>query len=421
MKLEQKKAEKPQGVVSLPMMRALALGLLLLMSVLYVLAIVMREQSQWWGYLRAFSEAAMVGGLADWFAVTAIFRRPLGLPIPHTAVIKRNKDRIADALGEFVAVNFLSPEIVGERVENQELARALADHANDPATAKRIADGIVDALPGIIELIDDEAVSHFMRRQAEEFSRGADLPELVGNLLQLLTEQGHHQIILDALLSEAWRALEEHERLIRDEVRSRTSWVWRLISLDKRAANAMITSVEDTLHAMALDPDHPGRQRIGIAIQKFADDLQYSPQVRAEIQSSIVEVLAHPSVMSFFRSLWGSLEQAIQSSVSDESSTVRQDLARSIERFGEALRADTKMQNALDERLRVVLVELADRHGRDVGHLITETIHNWDTETVVNKLEQSVGPDLQYIRINGTVIGGLIGLTIYQLTLYFAH
>ncbi|WP_143435601.1 DUF445 domain-containing protein [Henriciella aquimarina] len=406
---------------SLPMMRAFALGLLFLMSGLYILSIAMQGDGAWWGYLRAFSEAAMVGGLADWFAVTAIFRRPFGLPIPHTAVIQRNKDRIADALGDFVAVNFLSPEIVRERVEDQKLSRAVAEHAAEPETARRVADGIVDAIPALIDLMDDEAVSGFMRKQAEAYSRDADLGELVGNLLTLVTEHGHHQIILDAFLAEAWRALEENEATIRQQVRSRTFWAWRLVSLDKQAANAMIGSVEDVLEAMARDPEHPGRQRITDAIQKFADDIGTSPELRAQIQSGIVDVLEHPSVLAFFRSLWGTLKQTVQTTASDRNAAVRQDLSRAIERFGAALNAETETQEALDRRLRALLVDLADRHGQDIGHLISETIHSWDTKTVVTKLEQSVGPDLQYIRINGTLIGGLIGLSIHQLTILFAH
>lgn len=405
---------------SLPMMRGFALGLLLSMSLLYILAVSMRHHGEGWEYLRAFSEAAMVGGLADWFAVTAIFRRPFGLPIPHTAVIPRSKDRIAETLGEFVAVNFLAPEIVRKRMEDQNLSQALAEQASDPLAARRVADGVVDVLPSIVDLLDDDAVSGFMRRQVEAYSHGKGLSETVGNALKLLTEQGHHQIILDALLAEAWRALDEHEETIRAQVRERTSWAWRLISLDKRAANALIGAVEETLHAMAQDPDHPGRERVAEAIHKFADDLQNSPELRAQFQSGIVDMLQHQSVLDFFKSLWRSLKQAIETNARDPESAIRQELAVAIQRFGVALDEDPETKAALERRLRAILVELADRHGRDIGRLISETIHSWETATVVEKLEQSVGPDLQYIRINGTLIGGLIGLAIHQLTVLFA-
>ena len=156
---------------SLATMRLIAGGLLVLMASIFVLAFSRQDQAPVWGYVRAFAEAALVGGLADWFAVTAIFRHPLGLPIPHTAVIPRSKERIAQALGEFVAVNFLAPDVIGARLSNQDLASALGRQLADPATARRVADGIMDALPAIVDLLDDEVVSEFMRRQLTEFSR----------------------------------------------------------------------------------------------------------------------------------------------------------------------------------------------------------------------------------------------------------
>lgn len=406
--------------VSLTVMRAVAAALLVAMSLLYILALAMREHGEGWAWLRAFAEAAMVGGLADWFAVTAIFRRPLGLPIPHTGVIPRNKDRIADALGDFVAVNFLSPGIVGDRVAGQRLSAALAGHASDPTTARRLADGVVDALPGLVGLLDDEAVSGFMRRQAESWTRGAGVADLIGGLMRPLTEQGHHQVILDALLAEAWRALEENEAAIREQVRTRTSWAYRLIALDKRAANALIAAVEDTLHGMAHDPGHPGRQRVAEALGRFTEDLQNSPELRAQIQSGLTGLLEHPSVTAFFARLWQDLKTAITATAREPDAAIRRDLASAIARFGTALQTDEAAQAALDRRLRALLVALSERHGRDVGRLISETIHGWDTRTVVEKLEASVGADLQYIRINGTLIGGLIGLAIHQLTLMFA-
>jgi uncharacterized membrane-anchored protein YjiN (DUF445 family) len=366
--------------------------------------------------VRAFAEAALVGGLADWFAVTAIFRRPLGLPIPHTAVIPRSKERIAQALGEFVAVNFLAPDVIGARLSNQDLASALGRQLADPATARRVANGIMDALPAIVDLLDDEVVSEFMRRQLTEFSRDERLSSALGRGIKLLTEHGRHQPVLDAALAEGWRALGEHEPAIRAQVRARTSWVWRIISLDARASDALIGAIEDTLHQVAEQPDHPARQRITALIQKFSDDLQHSPELRAQMERMLGDILAHPSVATYLAEVW----QAMKQSLSDvETQTAaRTTLAAGIERFGAALLEDQAVIETLNRRLRALLTEVAGRHNRDVGALISETIRSWDTATVVEKLEQNVGADLQYIRINGTIIGGLIGLAIHQTTLW---
>ena len=409
-------AAPQEKVRSLATMRLIAGGLLVLMASTFVLALTRQDQAPVWGYVRAFAEAALVGGLADWFAVTAIFRHPLGLPIPHTAVIPRSKERIAQALGEFVAVNFLAPEVIGARLRDQDLASALGRQLADPATARRVADGVMDALPAIVDLLDDEVVSEFMRRQLTDFSRDERLSTALGRGIKLLTEHGRHQPVLDAALAEGWRALEEHEPAIRAQVRARTSWVWRIISLDARASDALIGAIEDTLHQVAEQPDHPARQRITELLQKFSDDLQHAPELRAQMERMIGDILAHPSVAAYLGEVWQAMKQALRGA--ETQAAARTTLAAGIERFGAALLEDKAVIETLNRRLRALLSEIAGRHNRDVGSLISETIRSWDTATVVEKLEQNVGADLQYIRINGTIIGGLIGLAIHQTTLW---
>lgn len=402
--------------LSLPAMRLVAGGLLVLMALLYLLAVSQSGHGAGWGYARAFAEAALVGGLADWFAVTAIFRRPLGLPIPHTAIIPRSKERIANTLGEFVAVNFLAPDVISARLRDQDLATSLGRQLADPITAARIADGVMDALPAIVDLLDDEVVSDFMRRQIGAFSRDDRLSGAIGRGLQLLTEHGRHQAVLDTALSEGWRALVEHEAAIRAQVRARTSWVWRLISLDARASDALISALEDTLRQIAAEPDHPARVRVTQLLQKFSEDLQTSPELRAQVEQIVADILAHPAVAAYFGEVWLALKAALRAGAEAPQAPARLAIAEGLEGFGAALLDDPAVLETLNRRLRALLTEIAGRHGGDVGALISETIRSWETRTVVDKLEQSVGSDLQYIRINGTVIGGLIGLTIHQLT-----
>lgn len=404
------------GRRSLALMRMLAGGLLIVMALAYVLAVTQTSQNGAWGYVRAFCEAALVGGLADWFAVTAIFRRPLGLPIPHTGVIPRSKERIADALGEFVSVNFLAPEVVGERLKNQDLAASLGRQLSDPVSARRLADALLDALPSILDLLDDEVVSEFVRRQLGEFSRAERLAPAIGRGLRLLTDHGRHQPVLDAALAEGWRALEENEAAIRAQVRARTSWFWRLIGLDARASNALISALETTLREIAEQPDHPARRRITELLHRLSDEMQHSPQLRANIEQLFSEILAHPAVAKYFGDLWRALRSALHAD--EANSPARRALADAIEHFGKSLLEDAAVLDSLNRRLRSLLTEVSGRHGRDIGGLISETIRSWDTQTIVQKLEQNVGPDLQYIRINGTIIGGLIGLAIHQATLW---
>ncbi len=402
--------------ISLGAMRLIAGGLLALMAALYVVALLNSGGAPAWGYLRAFAEASLVGGLADWFAVTALFRHPLGLPIPHTAVIPNGKNRIAEALGDFVTVNFLAPSVISAHLADRDLASAVGRQLADATAARRIADGLLDALPAIADLLDDEVVADFLRRQIGDLSRDERLSPMVGRGLQLLTEHGRHQLILDAAVSEGWRALEQHEPAIREQVRSQTSWVWRLISLDARASDALIKAMEQTLEDISQQPQHPVRQRVTELLQKFADDLQNSPAMRAQIEQLVHDVLAHPAVTAYLSEVWRALKDAARASADEPGSGARAALADGIQRFGAALLADADVRRTINRRLRALLSEVAGRHGGDVAGLISQTIRNWDTRTVVEKLEQNVGPDLQYIRINGTLIGGLIGLAIHQLS-----
>jgi uncharacterized membrane-anchored protein YjiN (DUF445 family) len=331
-------------------------------------------------------------------------------------VIPRSKERIASALGDFVAINFLAPDVIATRLQNQDLASALGRQLADLATARRIAGGVMDALPGIADLLDDEVVSDFMRRQITDLSRDERLASMIGRGLRVLTEGGRHQPLLDAAIAEGWRALEEHEPAIRAQVRARTSWVWRLIALDERASDALISAIEDILRDVAREADHPARKRITDMLQTFSDELQRSPELRTQIERIVADILAHPAVGNYFGDIWRALKDAVRETGGAPHSAARAALADAIARFGAALLADAEVQESINRRLRALLSEISGRHGRDVGGLITETIRSWDTATVVEKLEQNVGPDLQYIRINGTVIGGLIGLAIHQIT-----
>lgn len=396
-------------------MRLIATGLLVAMSVIFA-AVTLTGAGGGWGYVRAFAEAAMVGGLADWFAVTALFRHPLGLPIPHTAIIPNSKQRIADALSEFVAVNFLAPDVVRERIAEHDLAAALAGQLGEPATARRIADSLIDAAPAIANLLEDEVVGDFLRRQLEQALAHPGFPTAVGRGLKVLTENGRHQRVIDAALSEGFRALEQHESAIRTRVRDNTFWLWRLIALDARAADALIGAIDQTFKAIAADPEHPARARVSEILHRLAYDLEHSPALRGEVARITADIVNHPALGAYLLDVWRGLKNELAQDAG-AGAAARQGLAGAIAEFGRALGEDIAVREALNRRLRALIVELASRHGRDIAAIISETIRHWDSRTIVAKLEQNVGPDLQYIRINGTVIGGLVGLAIHQASL----
>ncbi|MDZ4761961.1 MAG: DUF445 domain-containing protein [Alphaproteobacteria bacterium] len=394
-------------------MRRAATGLLLLMTAVYLISHIWGEDEGSWGYVRAFAEAAMVGGLADWFAVTAIFRRPLGLPIPHTAVIPTNQKRIADSVGHFIADNFLRADLVQARVASKDLSASLGRWLADLPQSRAFATGIVSALPGLLDALDDETVAAFLRRQASDAANGARLAPAFSSVVEALAHQGRHQAILDALLHQGFRLLEDNHQLIREKVRDRTGWMWRMVKVDRQAADSLIVALEDLLREVAMDPSHPVRLRLTETVAKFAADLRDDPVLQHRIESWVREAVSHPTVAQAMEAGWTEFKAALRRDAGSPDSRLRAWLEDALMNVGLGLVRDATVRDALNERIRSLLVQMAERHGKDVSKLVSDTIRAWDANTIVEKLEMNVGRDLQFIRVNGTVIGGLVGLVLH--------
>jgi uncharacterized membrane-anchored protein YjiN (DUF445 family) len=398
-------------------MRRFANGLLVVIMALFVFSHMWEPPGQdWdmqWRFVRAFAEAAMVGGLADWFAVTAIFRRPLGLPIPHTAVIPNNQDRIADAVGRFIADNFLKPELVAERVRDKDLSEALGKWLAEPTQSSALAGGLVQAIPALLDALDDDTVAAFLRQQASVAAEGARVAPAFGSVLEALAEQGRHQAILDALLKQGYRLLAENQEIIRDRIRHRSGWLMRFVSADRKVADTVINAVNDLLHDIAVDPDHPVREKLNLMVAKFADDLRRDPELQARVGGWLREAAAHPTVADAVEAGWVEFKAALRRDCASPDGRLRTWMEGALGNLGHGLLNEPEVRNALNARLRALLVELAARHGEDVARLVSETIRRWDSQTIVDKLELNVGRDLQYIRLNGTIIGGIVGLILH--------
>jgi hypothetical protein len=405
------------GYKRLVRMRRLANGMLLAIMGLFVFSHMWEPEGQeWdmhWRFVRAFAEAAMVGGLADWFAVTAIFRHPLGLPIPHTAVIPKNQDRIAEAVGRFIADNFLKPELVAERVKDKDLSEALGKWLAEPTQSTALAGGLVSAVPALLDALDDETVAAFLREQAAEAAEGASVAPAFGSVLEALAEQGRHQAILDALLKQGYRLLESNQDMIRDRIRGRSGWLMRFVSADKKVADTVIDAVNDLLYEVASNRDHPVREQLNQMVAEFADDLRRDPELQARVGSWLQDAAKHPSVAGAVEAGWVEFKAALRRDCASPEGRLRAWMQNALTNLGAGLLRETHVREALNVRLRGLLVQLAARHGEDVARLVSETIRKWDSQTIVDKLEINVGRDLQYIRLNGTIIGGLVGLVLH--------
>jgi uncharacterized membrane-anchored protein YjiN (DUF445 family) len=406
-----------EGYGRLVQMRRLANGLLLAIMGLFVFSHIWEPDGEtWdmqWRFLRAFAEAAMVGGLADWFAVTAIFRHPLGIPIPHTAVIPKNQDRIADAVGRFIADNFLKPELVAERVRDKDLSEALGRWLAEPAQSTALAGGLVSAVPALLDALDDETVAAFLREQAAEAAEGASVAPAFGSVLEALAEQGRHQAILDALLKQGYRLLESNQELIRDRIRGRSGWFMRFVSADKKVADTVIDAVNDLLYEVASDSAHPVREQLNQMVAEFADDLRRDPELQARVGTWLQDAAKHPSVAGAVEAGWVAFKAALRRDCASPNGRLRAWMQNALTNLGAGLLREPQVREALNARLRSLLVQLAERHGEDVARLVSETIRRWDSQTIVDKLETNVGRDLQFIRLNGTIIGGLVGLVLH--------
>lgn len=397
-------------------MKIAAGAALVAMAALFASTHVWGSDAGHWGYVRAFAEAGLIGGLADWFAVTALFRRPLGLPIPHTAVIPNNQQRIADAVGRFIAGNFLDPDLIERRMSGADPGRRVGEMLADPAQARAIAHGLVQAAPDLIALIDDEAVARFWREQVGRQASGARVGPAMGSVLDALTAGDKHQILIDAAVREGFDLLEANEERLRAAVRAQSGALLRFTRMDKRVSDAVIAAAEELLHEAAADPGHPLRVRASEAARGFARALREDGEMQARVERVMAETLTHPAVADFAEQGWRETRAALLNDARrgrDSKAAVA--IGDALVALGKAIVNDEESRRAFNARLTPLIVHLAERHGPEVARLISETIAGWDAATVVEKIEAGVGRDLQYIRLNGTLIGGLIGVAIHAV------
>ncbi|SFO07943.1 Uncharacterized membrane-anchored protein YjiN, DUF445 family [Nitrosospira briensis] len=400
-------------------MRRLATGMLITMLAVLVLANVFLSVHPSMGYLRAFAEAAVVGALADWFAVTALFRQPLGLPIPHTAIIPRNKERIGASLGRFVELNFASPEVVSAKLARVDLSGNLAQWLSDSTRTEVLADHMTRLIPQLLDSIEEHQLRRFISGDVSKRVQGIDLAPLIGEAVAMLSEEKRHQVLLDKLLRETDDYITANEQRIRERVRENTAWLWQRLSIDSEVADNVILVLRELLAEIARDSRHPLRLRLDSAIEKLVSELATSPEYRKQIAVHTRKLLNQPALHKFVATLWRDIRISLHKEIGSADSTIKALLREATQSATRALLRDTGLRERLNDWMRNVVVEAVQSHQRDVGSLIADTVRGWDTETVTRRIEQQVGEDLQYIRINGTMIGGLVGLAIYTISRAF--
>lgn len=397
-------------------MRRAATGLLLFMAALFLLARHYADLHPVVPFVRAFAEAAMVGGLADWFAVTALFRHPLHLPIPHTAIIPRNKDRIAETLGQFLRANFLIPRVVARRMQRLDVAGAAGRWLAAPAHGTgRIGAGASRLAANILESLDQVRLGGMAKGAIASRLRAIDVAPLFGQALAAAIANGRHLPLLDSMIRGGARILEANEHLIREMVHARAGAVMRWTGLDETLATKIIEGLKKLIDEMAEDPEHPVRGKVEEGLERLAERLQHDPELRARVEAFKLEMLENQGFQRWIDGLWEQSRAAMLRLARDPERALGGRMGEALRQFGGTLQTDARLARTINRFVRRTAVGAASDYGDGIVRLVSDTIRGWDAQTVTSRLENAVGRDLQYIRINGTLVGGMVGVAIHAV------
>jgi uncharacterized membrane-anchored protein YjiN (DUF445 family) len=396
-------------------MRAFATAMLVAMAGLFALATYFVHVHPAWGFVRAFAEAGLVGGIADWFAVTALFRHPLGLPIPHTAIVPRNKDRIGDALAAFLRDNFLTPAVIARRMRGLDVAGAVGRFLARPGGEGRLREGASRLLADILEALDEEQLGGMVRSAVVARLRTVEIAPLLGQTLEAAMTEDRHVPIVDGIVTWAGRTLDANEDMIRAMVHERAGWILRLAGLDERLADAIVEGLRKLTIDMAMDPHHPLRAKAEEGLARLAVNLRDDPDTRGRIESWKNEMIENRAVGDWLGGLWEKSRASLLRSARDPDAALAGKFGEALRQLGETLQTEPRLKAAINLFARRAAAGIAASYGGGIVTLVSETVRGWDAGTVTARLENAVGRDLQYIRINGTLVGGLVGLAIHAI------
>jgi uncharacterized membrane-anchored protein YjiN (DUF445 family) len=390
---------------------ALLAALLALLVACAVLEPRLPALAPWLEWVRAFAEAGAVGAMADWYAVTALFRRPLGLPIPHTAIIQQRKDELGAGIGQFVEEHFLTPDNIIRKLEEHDAGRAVAEWLADPANSRAVAESLTDFVPALLDALQDDDLAAFFDRAVTPQLLRLDASRLAGDILALLTAQDRHQPLLEraAQAVEAW--LSAHQDFIVDRFGQASRYTPE--ALDRYIVAKITEGVIALLHDVAADPRHELRLQFDAAVRQLVDNLRISPEYREQGRALVRDFVEHLRTESYWRVLWADLRERLVADLRSDESVVKLNVARGLEFLGRELLADAAVQAKLNAWFLRIVREIVVRYRHQISALIAEVVRRWDVADISRKVELEIGKDLQYIRINGSLVGGLVGLMLH--------
>lgn len=400
--------------------KAFATGLFLLMAVIFIVTTLLQKtnDSHWIGYVRAFSEAAMVGALADWFAVTALFRHPLGLPIPHTNLIENSKQRLGDNLGSFVVNNFLSPQNIRPYIQKLKISgfvgEWLVKEKNQEILIKNLSDIVLD----ILNKLDDSEVSHFISKKVSEMTDSIQLNVILGNGITYLLDKNDHQKIITNLSSQIKNYIIENDEMIQERVK-KGSYSFIPAFVDNKIADKIASGLSDFFKEVEEDPNHEIRALVTRKIYDFSNELKQDPKWEDEFKNIKNDLLKGNKLDEYSNDIWVSIKNTLKKELQEDQSSLKNYISKNLNEFSQNLKTDEVLQNKIDHWIRVTAYKYILKNTHQFGNLISSTVGNWQGKELSEKLELEVGKDLQFIRVNGTLVGGLVGLIIYTISHFF--
>jgi uncharacterized membrane-anchored protein YjiN (DUF445 family) len=401
-------AERAAGLRSA---RFRATGLLVVVAVLFALAHLLTDGTGWWGYAQAAAEAGLVGGFADWFAVTALFRHPLGIPIPHTAIIRNRKTEFGVSLGEFVARNFLDPDLVEARLGEADPAARLGLWLADPTNAATAAHQAAGVIVGVAEALQDREIQDGIREAVEGQVRRLDVASLGARGIQYSMEGGHYEALVDSGLKAVAVMVHENREMLRNKVRTESPW-WMP---DETVFRTIYAGLQRFVTDLIDNPQHDARLQINRKVQQFADRLESDQQLRARVDELKTDLLDHPEFRAWTDGLWADVKVSLTEAAEEPESELRLRLQSWVEALGKRLGSDPSLRYRINTWIGSVVSQVLRHSGEEVTRTIAATVERWDANETSDRLEMLLGRDLQYIRINGTLVGALIGVIIHTL------
>ena len=397
-------------------MKIIATGMLVVMAVIYFTSKNYEEVHPALGFVRAFAEAAMVGGLADWFAVTALFRHPMGLPIPHTAIIPRNKDRIGDTLANFLKDNFLISRLVAQRMRTVDLASGIGRFLKSPSGGEgRLKFGASRLLGDAIASLDKDRLGTMFKGAVRTQAVGLDIATPMGQILQAVMAEKRHGPLIDSTIRWAYRPLDTNELVIRNIVTDRANAVMRWTGLDDRVANEVLDGLYKLLADMAADPGHPVRAKTEESLEQLANELQHDPELRQKVNEWKLEMIDNPAIASWRDGIWEKGREALLRAARDPNAAMAGQFGDALIQLGNSLQQDKLLNRQINRFGRRAVIGVVDSYGDNIVKLVSETVRGWDAQTITDRVENAVGRDLQFIRVNGTLVGGLVGVSLHIL------